>query len=233
MEKDKLKASLQKHTMNMFQKNFYETLADKILNDFTADKNKFGYVYFVRIKGTNKCKIGFAYNLIERVNSFKTTLGNNIQLDGFIYSENYKNIETELHNDQIEFNLHGEWFTMNSTKVKQLIEKYSGELTYCDIDNNLVIESGIVINSKKLSLSFIKEDLVLDTIKKYLVDNNLESIELSVFDIKKYLMSDYDLVPSEIRKQIESKYSPTKAKRYFSIFQNKSIVGRTYTINKL
>jgi hypothetical protein len=230
MEKDKLKASLQKHTMNMFQKNFYEVLSEKILNDFTTDKSKFGYVYFVRIKGTNKCKIGFAYNLIERVNSFRTTLGNNIQLDGFIYSDNYKNIESELHKDQNEFNLHGEWFSLALTKAKQIIEKYSGVLTYCDIDNNLVIESGVVINSKKLSTAFIKEDLVLDTINKYLIDNNLESIEVSALDIKKHLLNDYDLVPSEIRKQMESKYTPSKAKRYFSIFQNKSIVGRTYTI---
>lgn len=231
MEKDQLKTALRKHTMDMFQKSFYDNLTDKIFSELVKEKNNYGYVYFIRIKGTSKCKIGFANNLINRLNAFKTTLGDNIQLDGFIYSDMYKEIENELHKKNIESHIHREWFSLSLKQVSEIIDSYNGTLTFCETDNNLIIEDGIVVNSKNMPIAIIDKSIVFDTIRKYIIENNLKFVELSVMDIKKHLMNDFKITPSEIRKQIETTLVPSKLKRYHSVFENTSLVGRTYIFN--
>jgi len=231
MEKDQLKTALRKHTMDMFQKSFYDNLTDKIFVELLKEKNAYGYVYFMRVKGTNKCKIGFANNLINRLNTFKTTLGDNIQLDGFIYSDMYKEIENELHKKNIKSHIHREWFSLSLKEVSEIIDSYNGTLTFCETDNNLIIEDGIVVNSKNMPIAIIDKSIVFDIIRKYIIENNLKFVELSVMDIKKHLMNDFKIIPSEIRKQIEKTLVPSKLKRYHSVFENTSLVGRTYIFN--
>jgi hypothetical protein len=224
MNSTEIKKIISDATMKMFTDSFYELLANKITDSFYG-KEKNGYVYFIQVK--DKIKIGMAISIIDRLKSFKTLLGNNIQFHGYIYNQDYKNIEKEIHEKLKNYKIHGEWFGIDLKLIADIIDEYNGVQISLEIDNSLIIEDGVFISGKKINQIINNEIDILEKIYLWMQQRNYKIADLSVKEIKEYIF-DNKIEMYMIRRAIERKYSPSNNRRYNSIIDNTSKVGRTY-----
>lgn len=69
-----------------------------------------GDVYFVQAKVLRLVKIGFASDAGDRLRTLQVGSPDELHLIGFIYSNNAKALEAELHTRFSDHRHHGEWF---------------------------------------------------------------------------------------------------------------------------
>ena len=153
---------LKSRTMNMFSEDWY----DKTYNELYPSKmDSSGYVYFVKngINGSG-IKIGSTKSMNDRLNSFNTVFLNGVYLKGYIYSDNYKELEKHFHNKFSDKNIKREWFDLDIDDLDIISEEYE----YIKINGFFSKESKIY----KLDFSNIKQDSnyvkLLPTASKFL-----------------------------------------------------------------
>lgn len=229
---------LKQRTLNLFNEEWYNSTASEIHS--TNTKEGFGYIYIVRVGKTKKCKIGFSTNIIKRINSFKTTLGNNLILDGFIYCKNYSELEKEIHSKLVQYRIHGEWFNLTFELSEKIINDLSGTITLSNIDSELIITDGIFISGSKNTRIVKNENMAnsnkffLEKIHHFMREKNitiLQSTPKELFQFLFHTESDYSSkIVSRQLKYIGLKSSEF-IKRYKSDFDGESKVGNTYIIN--
>jgi hypothetical protein len=230
METQTIKKIISDSTSNMFSESFYESLSQKIM-DAMIKPEKNGYVYFIRIRESLKCKIGYTKNIIDRMKSFKTSLGNDFYLDGFIYLKDFIELESLIHKKLNEKRLHGEWFSLKFEEVEDIIKENNGVIIQAEIDNKLIIEDGVVINYKSTELAKIPN--LFDYIYNWMNDNNYVFIEVTIKELIHLVFKNIKIESTSLRKELKKKYKPSKNKRYTSIIDNSSKVGITYTIHNI
>ena len=91
---------------------FYEggSCSDLILYNM---RDKFG-VYFVNIRNSNKYKIGFTKNIQRRLKEFRTDNPFAVDLHFFLLTEQYRQVERELHSILSNNRTVREWFEIDN-----------------------------------------------------------------------------------------------------------------------
>jgi hypothetical protein len=129
---------LRKSTMNLFNDTWYIDVTRKLMESQDVPK---GYVYFIGLGKSNVVKIGYSYNLIKRLESFKTVFRNQLYLYGYIYTEDFRDKENELHKKFFEFRTSGEWFKLNRSQIINCLKDEGGQLVngYITKKSNIVL----------------------------------------------------------------------------------------------
>lgn len=120
---EKIEKILRSQTVNLFNDSWYENTVRMI--DGLKVRTK-GYVYLIQTKDNANIKVGMSINLTNRLKSFNSSMGGNIKLVGFIYCENYQELEKEIHIEYNEKRIVGEWFRLSSKDCENIIENYNG-----------------------------------------------------------------------------------------------------------
>lgn len=120
-----LESLLKSETNYMFTDTFYHNLSKKISDFYSENKNKDGFVYFIKngAKG-NKVKIGSAINIDNRVKGCQTAFHDKIFILGFIKSSDYIFLEKDVHSLFSDNRIKGEWFELNEIDIFTLKELY-------------------------------------------------------------------------------------------------------------
>lgn len=79
-----------------------------------------GFVYIIKEHKYNTYKIGKTKNLKQRMNLFGVKLPFKIEIVHIIASDDYSEIETELHKTFAEKRLEGEWFDLSDEDIEWL-----------------------------------------------------------------------------------------------------------------
>lgn len=237
MDKEKLKESLIRNTNYMFKEKFYDILTNNVFNDLFGTESNYGYVYFIRVRNKSLCKIGMTNNIMSRINSFKTTLGNDIQLDGFIYSQKYKELEKNIHKLLEHKRTSGEWFDLKISESIDVLKSENGVLCISKIDNNLIINDGLFISGKK-NIIVEQNNLtgkinVVDEINKFLNDNDLNLLYASLKEIRLNILKGFTLSQKELMSILTDSYKIYPLKRYKSFFDKITVVGKPFELVKL
>ena len=91
------------------------------------------YVYLISDSNTYNYKIGISNNPEKRIKELQTGNENKLKIIHKVLCENYKNVETALHNQYSFLKVNGEWFELSNDDVISFPE-------YCQkIDNNIKI----------------------------------------------------------------------------------------------
>lgn len=102
-----------------------------------------GYVYFLEAEGFNRFKIGKASVLPKRFNQVDTASPCELSVFGVIKSENYDNLEKQLHRQLHRRRMKKangnfkEWFSLTRDELVPVIEKYNGFYTAVPLDLEL------------------------------------------------------------------------------------------------
>lgn len=178
--KDHFKRVLKLKTLNLFNEDWYEETVGDLLSssDNLLSSPSFsvgGYVYFVKPKRGDNVKVGFSSDIISRLRSFKTVFDSPIILIGYIYSDDYKNIEKELHSFFEKKRISGEWFNISRIEINEVLKKYDGRY----------------VNSEFLKSSFIDKDYFggfrsLDDVKKIIIDIEFKKLPKGGFRFYNY-----------------------------------------------
>lgn len=114
---------------------------------------KKGCVYFFKHTGLSPVKIGFTRNKSpnKRFACLNTYSPYGCEIVGFIYTDNPKEVEQELHLKYIKNKLNNEWFEISITDVNNEIEFYNNRQFLIDKNNFSInwLESKIDIPTKK------------------------------------------------------------------------------------
>lgn len=153
---------LREKTSNMFTDGFYSSVSVSILSEIKKDVNKKGYVYFIKngVK-SNMVKIGFSFDLDKRLSSYKTSFSEKVFLIGYIESEQYINIEKEIHSYFSEKRKKGEWFELNSFDFLEIKNMYDFESV-----NNFYDKDFKSLNKKEDVLLYSNYIKFVDELKK-------------------------------------------------------------------
>ena len=93
-----IESLIKSETNYMFSDMFYSKISKKINDFYVENKNKKGFVYFIKNgSSSSKVKIGCAINIDKRVASYQTAFYEKIFLVGYIESEDYVFLEKEVH----------------------------------------------------------------------------------------------------------------------------------------
>jgi hypothetical protein len=139
----KLESVLKKRTFNMFNEKWYKDTINEIISKGQDFK---GYVYFVSNGYSNSIKIGKSSSVNNRLNSFNTTFPSGVFLWGFIYNENYDEIEKLLHSFFESKKITNEWFSLSYDDFKDIEEKYDFILTNGFFKKDSKIIDGLKFN---------------------------------------------------------------------------------------
>jgi hypothetical protein len=170
----KIEYLLKEGTCEMFNDKWYNEMSFKIEQLISEDTK--GYVYFIKSTHTGFFKIGMAKNIINRLETLKRNNGE-ILLCGFIFMDDYKKKESELHLKFKENNIYGEWFNLNLNIVKDVLDIEKGVFVNLKFTNNIIIENGDF--SEKILQK--QNDMISLSIYKFIA----EKIELNTnYDIK-------------------------------------------------
>lgn len=235
-----IKELLKEETNHCFSETWYDRVSIKLQNNMTQNNpEEYGYVYFVRIIGTSKVKIGCAKNLMNRILSFRTLLTDQISLDGFIYCNNFKEIESEIHKNNKSNNYSLEWFLLSQNECERIINDNKGKIIYCKITSKLLIEAGNIINETERTLirnynsgidEILKSEILL-----FFESKGFNEFKATATDIKEKLFN------SEIRinKRVISSFLQRRGcfsvnERYhpFNNFELPKIPGRAFLLKK-
>lgn len=97
-------------------------------------------VYIVNIRNTNKYKIGYTKDMERRLNDFKTSNPFSIDLHFFVFTENVKQAERELHTLLACYRTVGEWFEIDDrNKLTKAIETVNVLYNTLTIDTTWLI----------------------------------------------------------------------------------------------
>jgi hypothetical protein len=123
---NKVESILRRRTMDLFNDNWYVKTTDELLKESSSS---FGYVYFIKNKSNGDfVKIGKTSNITNRMKSFRTSMGNELYLVGFIYTDKQDELEKELHIEFSDYRDVGEWFNLEYSALVKKIKKLNGVL---------------------------------------------------------------------------------------------------------
>jgi len=177
--KDHFKRVLKLKTLNLFNEDWYEETVGDLLSSsdklLSSPSFSGGYVYFVKPKRGDNVKVGFSSDIINRLRSFKTVFDSPIILIGYIYSDDYKNIEKEMHSFFEKKRISGEWFNISRIEINEVLKKYDGRY----------------VNSEFLKSSFVDKDYFggfrsLDDVKKIIIDIDFKKLPKDGFRFYNY-----------------------------------------------
>jgi predicted GIY-YIG superfamily endonuclease len=80
------------------------------------------YVYLISDSNTYNYKIGISNNPEKRIKELQTGNENKLKIIHKVLCENYKNVETALHNQYSFLEINGEWFELREEDVKNFPE---------------------------------------------------------------------------------------------------------------
>lgn len=107
------------------QQQIYKT------NFRTLDDNKkdkvVGYVYFIVADG-RYCKIGCTSNIVSRFKQMQTASPNELDLIGYIKTDDYTDLEIEAHNHFEKHKVRGEWFDISIEQIKEFGNRFEKEV---------------------------------------------------------------------------------------------------------
>ena len=138
---------LRSRTCEMFSDNWYQLTSNEIIG---IEKNNKGYVYFVKNGYNNLIKIGKTLNLQIRLNSFSTSFSDGVFLVGYIYSENYSEIEKKIHEDFKLKRKTGEWFDISDVEINY----YDFHLKNAFFNKESSVIDGECFNLKSTNIAF-------------------------------------------------------------------------------
>jgi hypothetical protein len=101
---------------------------EKNQNMLFKEIGKYGYVYV--IKCANAYKIGITRFPKNRVKTYKTENPFKIKVIIMEMVENYKELETYIHDICHHRNLHGEWFTLNKEELRIVLIDIKSKKNY-------------------------------------------------------------------------------------------------------
>lgn len=194
-----------------------------------------GYVYFMRLRNTEKVKIGYSKDLKSRLLSFKTALIQGITLDGCIHSDKYKEIEKKIHLELFDKNIGGEWFSLSIQESSEIILRHAGTSTFCNIDEDLVIDGGVInyTSANQIGADYYPIKIMLyKKIHDHFKENHkLNAICATITDVKKCFLYKED-VPRSVLKNIMLNMAapPTKIKKY--TFNGRYLTGRPFVFSR-
>jgi len=142
----------------MFSDNWYQLTSNEIIG---IEKNNKGYVYFVKNGYNNLIKIGKTLNLQIRLNSFSTSFSDGVFLVGYIYSENYSEIEKKIHEDFKLKRKTGEWFDISDVEINY----YDFHLKNAFFNKESSVIDGECFNLKSTNIAFGVKDFYHDFYK--------------------------------------------------------------------
>jgi len=214
----KVELILKERTMNLFNDKWYEDVSFKIEEIFNNDSK--GYVYFIKSEHSGYYKIGIAKNIINRLNSLKQTNGS-ILLIGFVYSENYKDLERSLHLKFKNKNVYGEWFSMDFSVITNELKELKGTEITKRYVSTMIIENGDylshdILNNddviEKSLFAIIKERIVLN--EKYSTQKLFKELQLQNVSQRKFTTTVMKYCEVNGFKYISSR---TNSTRFFTI----------------
>jgi len=91
-------------------------------NDIRTSLNK-NFIYLLEAKGLNRYKIGIAASIKDRVKRIQTSSPVEIIQLHFVYLFNVFEKERDLHEKFKKYRVIGEWFELNETQLKELINE--------------------------------------------------------------------------------------------------------------
>lgn len=155
MEYDNFKRFIEKSTNNMFSESFYVNVTENYLKE-TEGRNK-GYVYFIKREDDGLIKIGMSKDVNQRFYCLNSSF--NFFVVGFIYCDNFIQLEKELHEKFKNKRVQGEFFNIDEKQVlnfkgfQSVFENYSKVLR---ISNGTILSSvnKLSENNNKDSISF-------------------------------------------------------------------------------
>lgn len=91
------------------------------LRDLANSKIKIGFVYFIRIKNTNKCKIGVSINPKRRLSDISSIIPFDIEILAVNKILNPYNIEQKIINEYKSKLIKNEWFDFDIMNIKDIV----------------------------------------------------------------------------------------------------------------
>jgi len=167
MEK-KIELLVRERTFNIFSDTFYEELSVKI-NELNSNDNE-GYVYVIKSHHTSYIKIGIAKDLRKRLCALNHSNGK-IILIGYLFIEDYRAKEKELHLEFKSKNVFGEWFKLTDNDARDLISRDNFKIinkTFTpklDLDETIYSKELLfnLTDLEKSAYAFFKENIEKDT----------------------------------------------------------------------
>lgn len=145
--KSKIELILRERTLGMFNDGWYSltaTTIDDLINEDTS-----GYVYFIKSETTGYTKIGISKNINNRLNAIRQTNGE-LFVWGFLYTDDYINIEKGLHVKFKEKRKFGEWFLLERDEILDEIKELNGSIVCNAFNKKIDMCDGVVVNASNL-----------------------------------------------------------------------------------
>lgn len=161
----KIESILREKTCEMFSEKWYDDVCSSIEKHLTEDSS--GYVYFVKSNITGLVKIGMAKNIMTRLCSLRQSNGS-LSLLGFLYGEDYKKIEKEIH---CMFSLersYGEWFDLPLESCLSEIKNRKGVVVDLLFKPSMFIQDGEIT---RYTGEVSQKDILENAVFKYLSEN--------------------------------------------------------------
>jgi hypothetical protein len=99
---------------NLHHIKTYTLTQNKIrLNDEINNHNKLGFVYYIQEELTKNVKIGYTYNLPNRLISLQVGNSQKLTIVRTINCKNPYATEQKLHKENKKYHIHGEWYMNN------------------------------------------------------------------------------------------------------------------------
>jgi phage anti-repressor protein len=106
------------HIKEFSRDNELQRIEDKLKNDI-------GVVYFIQEGKSKYYKVGFTHNLPDRLRQLQTGNRQDLSVYKSFICHSSSLLETILHTEFKEYNIRGEWFKLEKSKIKEIIQKYS------------------------------------------------------------------------------------------------------------
>lgn len=228
-----IKEILVKNSNGLFPEKYYEETAQDLYDLFNDDPKNYTYVYYLRIVGTSLVKFGIARTLRLKLLELNQSSNNKLQLDGFIYGTESRKIYDLTRTTYHENRTSSHWYNIPPSDVEEIMKDYNGHFIQAKIDEQLVIQDGQVLNYNKYKKEIPRlTNFIHQGIKNFLIENNLNQIELTVQDLQKYIIKDKSIYDSDVRRELKKYWKSNKTKRYHCFFTDLSRLGRTYIISR-
>jgi len=120
-----LEKVLRSKTVGLFSEKWYEETTLELMK---VENKTRGYVYFIGTYRGSDIKIGMSSNLTSRLKNLKSGFSDGLILLGFIFCDDFKKKETEMHSLFQERNVTGEWFNISKSQAFEVIKKHNGTI---------------------------------------------------------------------------------------------------------
>jgi phage anti-repressor protein len=106
------------HIKKFSRDNEFQRIEDKLKQDI-------GVVYFIQEGKSKYYKVGFTHDLPDRLQKLQTANRQDLSVYKSFICHSSSLLETIIHRDFKEYNVRGEWFKLEKSMIKSIIQKYS------------------------------------------------------------------------------------------------------------